>query len=411
MDVRGVIEIPKNTSGVFVRLWLAFFLQGMTPGFWMPALTNILKARGLESWVALVFIVPPLCAMISPLIGGALADQRVAADRLFAWTSLMGSVALLAAFGSLHAGWNTWWFVGLLGCYSLFSGPAWGLLTTIALTHLSNGEQKFPLVRLGATLGWMLAGVTTSYVLKADTSPIAGYASATTRLTVGVLSFFLPHTPPLGKGSSWKSRLGLDAFSLMKHRDHCVFFVVTAVYSIPLTAFYMYAPELLKTLGDQRSTATMTLAQLTEVAAMLLVGSVMLRYRVKTVLLWSLGLSVVRFGMSAYAGASGLIGWHIGGIMLHGMCYTFYFITAQVFLDRRVDPGMRGQAQGLLSLVTSGLGPLVGAMICGWLRRNCVSDDGQGWMDFWAILAGIIALCFGVFAMFYQGLGKRETEN
>ncbi|WP_325099571.1 MFS transporter [Luteolibacter yonseiensis] len=401
--MHGVTGTSTNGRGVFVRLWLVFFLQGMTPGFWMPALTNILKARGLEDWVALVFIVPPLCAVISPLIGGALADQRVAADRLFAWTSLIGSVALLAAFGTLHAGWNPWWFVALLGCYSLVSGPAWGLLTTIALTNLSEGERKFPLVRLGATLGWMLAGVTTSYVLKADTSPTAGYASAATRMTVGMLAFFLPHTPPLGKGSSWQSRLGLDAFSLMKHRDHCVFFVVTAIYSIPLTAFYMYAPELLKVLGDQRSTATMTLAQITEVAAMLLVGSVMMKFRVKTVLLWSLGLSVVRFGMSGYAGASGMIGWHIAGIMLHGMCYTFYFITAQVFLDRRVDPGMRGQAQGLLSLVTSGLGPLVGAVVCGWVRRHYVTADGHGWLDFWSILAGIIAVCFVVFAVFYRG--------
>ncbi len=393
-----------------MRLWIVFFLQGMTPGFWMPALTNILKAQGLGDWVAVVFIVPPLVAVISPLIGGALADQRVAADRLFGWTSLLGSVAMAAAFGSLHAGWNPWRFVALLGCYSLFSGPAWGLLTTIALTHLDEGERKFPLVRLGATLGWMAAGVITSYVLHADTSPIVGYASGMTRFAAGVMAFTLPHTPPLGKAVSWKSRLGLDAFKLMKHRDHCVFFIVTAVYSIPLSAFYMYAPELLKVLGDQRPTATMTLAQLTEIGAMLLVGSVMLRFRVKAVLLWSLGLSVVRFGMSAYAGASGLIGWHIGGIILHGMCYTFYFITAQVFLDRRVDPGMRGQAQGLLALVTSGLGPLLGAMTCGWLRNYWITADGRGWWEFWAILAGMIALCFAVFASCYQGLARQDSR-
>ena len=403
-------DISQPSHRVFRRLWIVFFLQGMTPGFWMPALTNILKAQGLGGWVALVFIVPPLVAMISPLIGGALADQRVAADRLFAWTSLMGSVALVAAFGSLHAGWNPWWFVTLLGCYSLVSGPGWGLVTTVALTHLDEGERTFPLVRLGATLGWMAAGVITSYVLRADTSPIVGYASGIARFAAGVMAFALPHTPPLGKAGSWKSRLGLDAFQLMKHRDHFVFFVVTAVYSIPLSAFYMYAPELLKALGDQHSTATMTLAQLTEIGAMLVVGSVMLRFRVKAVLLWSLGLSVVRFGMSAYAGASGLIGWHIGGIMLHGMCYTFYFITAQVFLDRRVEPGMRGQAQGLLALVTSGLGPLLGAMICGGLRNHWVTADGRGWMEFWSILAGVIALCFAVFAWFYQGLGRRETD-
>ncbi len=213
---------------VFGCLWLVFFLQGMTPGFWMPALTNILKAEGLEGWVALAFVVPPLCALISPLIGGALADQRVAADRLFVWSSLLSSVALFAAFAALDAAWNPWWFIGLLGCYSLFAGPAWGLLATIALTHLPSGERQFPLVRLGATLGWMAAGLITSWVLQADASPTAGYASAVTRAIGGFAAFLLPHTPPLGNGSSWKSRVGLGAFWGFKQRDQCGFFGGTA---------------------------------------------------------------------------------------------------------------------------------------------------------------------------------------
>jgi MFS family permease len=91
------------------------------------------------------------------------------------------------------------------------------------------------------------------------------------------------------------------------------------------------------------------------------------------------------------------------------MCYTFYFITAQVFLDRRVDPGMRGQAQGLLTLVSSGLGPLAGAAVCGWLRLHLVTADGRGWMEFWATLAGMIAVCFVIFAVCYRGLGKRPA--
>lgn len=106
-----------------------------------------------------------------------------------------------------------------------------------------------------------------------------------------------------------------------------------------------------------------------------------------------------------------MIGWHIGGIVLHGMCYTFYFITAQVFLDRRVDPGMRGQAQGLLAMVSGGLGPLAGALVCGWLRNTCMTVDGQGWMEFWAILAAMIALCFVGFGIFYKGLGKQSVSR
>jgi MFS family permease len=199
--------------------------------------------------------------------------------------------------------------------------------------------------------------------------------------------------------------LGFDAFGLLRQRDHAVFFGVTALFSVPLAAFYMYGPEFLKVLGDRHPTGTMTVAQVLEVGGMLLLGSLLTRYRVKTVLCWALGLSVLRYGLSAWAGVCGEVAWHIAGVALHGICYTFYFITAQVFLDRRVDPGLKGQAQGLLALVSGGLGPLAGAWVCGWLRGAVVGADGGGWDLFWAILAAMIGLCFIGFALLYRGRG------
>ena len=394
--------IHQKPRAAFWWICVAFFFQGMTPGFWLPPLTNILQAQELGAWVAAAFMVPPVCALVSPLIGGALADQRVAADRLYLWTSLAAGVFLLAAFGCLDAGLNPWWFLILLGAHAIFSGPSWGLLTTTALTHLPNVERQFPLVRVGATLGWMAAGAMTSYLLHADVSVKAGYAAGVARIVGAFLAIPLPYTPPLGKSSSWRSQLGLDAFQLLGQRDLCAFFTVTTLFSIPLTAFYMYAPELLKVLGSTHATATMAIAQFTEILGMLVLGRLMLCFRMKTVLLWALGLSVLRFGMSGYAGHSGLIAWHIGGIALHGICYTFYFITAPVFLDNRVDPGLRGQAQGLLGLVIAGIGPLLGAWVCGWLRDHVVTADGHGWLAFWSILAGMIALCFVILAVFYR---------
>jgi nucleoside transporter len=393
----------------FGILWTVFFLHGMTPGLWLPALTNILGAMGLKAWVPVVFVVAPVCALISPLVGGALADQRMAADRLFAWSSLVAAMFLYAAFQTLAAGWHPAWFVVLLGCYSLASAPSWGILATVSLTHLSHGERQFPLVRVGATIGWIVGGLVTSFILRADTSPVAGYASAGVRLLGGLAAFLLPRTPPLGlPGTSLRARLGLDAFSLMKQRDHFVFFVVTALFSIPLSAFYMYGPEFLKVLGDAHPTGTMTVAQGLEVVGMLALGSVMTRCRVKTVLSWALGLSVARYAMSSGAGVTGAIGWHITGIALHGLCYTFYFITAQVFLDRRVDPGLKGRAQGLLAMVSGGIGPLVGALVCGGLRQACVAADGSGWDWFWGILAAMIAVCLAIFVLFYRG---REPQT
>lgn len=395
-----------NPRWVFAAIWLVFFLQGMGPGMWMPALTNILGSMGLREWVPWAFIVSPVCALVSPLIGGALADQRVPANRLFVWSSVVAALGLLAAFRVLEAGWHPLWFLGFLGISSLAGGPAWGLLATISMTHLRHGERTFPLVRVGATIGWIAGGLITSHLLLSDTSVLCGYASACVRMAAAFAAMLLPLTLPLGRASSWKSRLGLDAFVLMKQRDHLVFFVVTALYSIPISALYMYAPELLKVLGDPRPTGTMTIAQVLEVVSMFALGAMMTRMRVKALLMWSLGLSVLRFALSATAGWTGMIGWHLGGIALHGMCYTFYFITAQIFLDRRVDPGMKGQAQGLLSMVSSGLGPLMGALVCGWLREHLVADGVHGWDAFWMTLSAMAALCFVIFGLLYRGRVK-----
>lgn len=402
-DDRNAVMDPR---WVFAVIWVVFFLQGMGMGLWTPALTNILGSMGLRDWVPWAFVVSPVCALVSPLIGGALADQRFSANRLFVWSSVIGAIGLFAAFHVLEAGWHPLWFLGFLGVSSLAGGPSWGLLAMVSMTHLRHGERSFPLVRVGATVGWIAGGLITSHLLRADTSVLSGYASAGVRFAMAGAALLLPLTLPLGRASSWKSRLGLDAFVLMKQRDHFVFFVVTALYSIPVTAIYMIAPEFLRVLGDPRPTGTMTIAQVLEVVSLIALGAMMTRLRVKTLLMCSLGLSVLRFAMSATAGWTGFIGWHLGGIALHGLCYTLYFITAQIFLDRRVDPGMRGQAQGLLAMVSSGIGPLLGALVCGWLREHLVADGVHGWDAFWMTLSAMAALCFVIFGLFYRGRVK-----
>jgi len=400
---RWLVENAAKGKGAFARLWLVFFFQGMAGGFWIPVLTNILKAEGYGSWVSIAFAVLPICSLVTPLVGGALADERVSAQRLFGWASLLAAVMVALAFGFLDWGLPPVWFIVGLAAYGLTSGPCWGLLANIGLSNLGNPEKQFPLVRLGATFGWVGAGFLTSYALNADSSPVAGYAAAVAHLCSGVIGLFLPDTPPLGRGKSWRSALGLGGFVLFKNRDHAVLFCVTGLFSIPLAAFYMFSPELLKALGDKSPSASMTIAQASEVVAMLVLGTMMLKYRLKTILLWALGLSVLRYGLSGYAGLTGAVGWHMLGIGLHGVCYTFYFVTVQVYMNRRVDPRLRGQAQGLLSLMTSGVGPLAGALFCGWLRVVCVDENGNGWQNFWWILAGVITVCWAIFGILYRG--------
>ena len=383
-----------------------FFLLGMSPGFYVPALTNILIARGLDSvWVQWAWLAGPVASLLSPVSVGALADNRFNAEKLFGWIGLLSAVLLASAFRVLEVGANPLWFVVLMFGSSLVAAPMWGMFSTIAMTHLAAGEREFPLVRLGGTLGWMAAGFATSLVLQADSSPLAGYAGAMTRFAGGLFAFTLPHTPPVGSSRLLRTLLGFDAFRLLRERDHAVFFATTALLSIPLVAFYMWTPAHLKAVGDTHASATMALGQVSEILGMLLMVALLGRFRVKTLLVFALGLSALRYGLFAWSGASGLkLGLWVG-VGLHGLCYTLYFITAQLFLDRRVPVGMRTQAQGLLSLFSNGVGSLLGTVLVRVLHDEMVVRGGGGWTGFWLVLGGMIAVLTVGFAIAYRGGG------
>ena len=224
----------KKNDWVYFRLCAMFFVLGMGPGFWMPGLTNIIKAAGWgNQWVALIFLIFPTASMITPLFSGALADQKVAAQKLAGWLCLAGTMTMVAAFWCLHHHLHPWYFVGLFFLTSVIGAPIWNLVITVALTHLPSPEQQFPKVRLWCTLGWILAGVMCSLVFHADASPLAGYVGAAFRLLLAAFIFILPHTPPRGVSRSWRSLMGFDAFR----------FDNTKGYSGEFTSMYIHATD------------------------------------------------------------------------------------------------------------------------------------------------------------------------
>ena len=399
----------RTVIAVLGGLWTVFFFLGMSPGYYTPALSNILASRGLGSeWVAYAFMASPLAALISPLIVGSIADNRFPAQKVFAVIGMVSGVLLAAAFAALERLNSPYLFLGLFAAASIVAAPMWSMLASISMVHLRSGEREFPVVRLGGTLGWMAAGVLTSFVLHFEGSPGAGYAAAVTRFVGAAIAFLLPNTPPMGNSRSIRTLLGLDAFRLLKERDHLVFFSVTALLSIPLAVFFMHTPMHLIALGNLKPSATMTIGQISEIAAMLLMSMVMTRFRVKTVLMIALGLSALRYAFFSVAGATANPAWLIAGISLHGLCYTLYFITGQLFLDRRVDPMMRTQAQGLLTLASNGVGSVIGIFFGKFLYDFTVVQQHGGWTTYWWVQAALTALCLPVMAIFYQGVAVKK---
>jgi MFS family permease len=394
----GQGAIPVRERAVMLRLCAMFFMMGMGPGMWIPGLTNIIIATGWgHEWVTLAFLIIPVASMLSPLLSGALADQKVAAQKLAGWISILGTLGLSAAFYVLRADVSPWWFVGLFFVTSVVSAPLWNLVITVAMTHLPEPERQFPQVRLWCTLGWILGGWVASLVLRADASPLAGYAGAVCRLVLAGLLFLSPDTPPRGVATSWRSLCGFDAFRLLRARDVRVLLIATALLSMPLVSFYMHVPDHLRELGDARPTFTMSFGQWSEVAAMVVTGWLMMRYPLKRLLLVGFGCCVLRFVIFAIAGQEQSQWWMGAGISIHGICYTLFFVTGQIFLDRRVEPGMRGQMQGLLGWMTNGIGSLLGTLGLHWLHQGTVERSGD-WGLYWWVLAGFTLLCMGWFA-------------
>jgi len=388
------------------RYWIAvvFCLLAAAPGSWVPVLSNVLKARGWDSTITWAFLIPPIAGMISPLVFGARADQRIAAEKLLGIIITAGSIFLYLAFLALEKASSPWLFLVLLMCNALIAAPGWALLTTIALTSLETEKRSFGLYRVWGTIGWVLAGLTVSG-LHLDLSPEVGKVAAGVRVLAGMCCFLLPHTPPLGVATrGLRSALGLDALSILRDPDHRVYIITTFLLSVPLAAFYMHTPIHLKELGMERVARGMTLGQVTETAALLVMGLLIARMRLKWLFTLAIACGVARYGLFAVGGTSPHLGWILGGVALHGLCYTFFFETGRVFLSRRVDPGLRAQVQALLTFVSFGMGSLVGTLVCGALYDFMVEAHHGGWAGYWGLLAGMCVAAGLYFLLGYKGM-------
>ncbi|MEY2429647.1 MAG: hypothetical protein QOJ40_2532 [Verrucomicrobiota bacterium] len=386
----------------YSELVALFFIQGAALGMWFVPLSTVLDAHGLGAVKPFAFAASALAAFISPLFFGAMADRHASPVKVLRGLALATATTMALASTAIKLGWNPWLVLAIIQMHALCASPMFSLASSIAFARLADAKMEFGPLRAMATFGWM-AGCWLVSALGADASSLAGYAGAMMWLLVAAVTFFVPSLEKvkLAGHVSWHERLGLDALTLLKNRDHRVVFITTALFCIPMCAFYPYAPVHLRALGFGHTSAWMTLGQVTEITSMLSLGMLLIRWRLKWIFACGLGFGVLRFGLSAISTKAGLL----TGILLHGCSYTLVFITAQIYLDQRVDPAWRARSQALMTLMNSGMGNLLGYLGTGWWFSACTNPLGTRWRQFWGGLALAVILVLIHFLISYRGQG------
>jgi nucleoside transporter len=386
-----------------IRLSLMMFLNYVIWGSWYVTLgaylTINLKFTGTQTGA--VFGTTAVACMISPFFVGLIADRFFASERVVAALHLAGAVLLYlvtkaTSFGSVYA---------LMLIYCLCYFPTIALTNSLTLQHLEDTGRDFPLIRVFGTLGWIAIGVTIGR-LGVETSTVPFLLAAGASVVVSIFSLTLPHTPPPSKGQSVTMRriLGLDALVMLKRVSFAVFAVASILACIPLTFYFSFTNAYLNELHVHNAAGKMALGQASEVVMMLLMPFILRRVTVRTILIMGLLAWSVRYMLLAYGNPSSGIWMFYVAILLHGICYDFFFMTGQLYTDQEAPANLRSAAQGLITFLTYGVGMLIGSLISGrtvdYFTRTVGTVVTRDWRAFWttsALSASIILLLITIF--------------
>jgi nucleoside transporter len=386
------------------------FLQYAIWGAWYVTVGNYMSANGMSSTIHWAYTVSPIAAIVSPFFLGMIADRFFATEKVLGILHLIGGIALLISpFFVESESASATFFILLLLLHMLSYMPTVGLTNTLAFTHLDNQEKEFPIIRVFGTLGWIAAGIFVSKVLGADETSLPLKVAGIASLIMGMFSFTLPHTPPPAKGekTSFRKIIGIDAIKKLSTRPFIVFMISSFLISIPLALYYAYAPVFVHESGIENPAFVMSFGQMSEVIFILIMPLLLPRFGIKKTLLIGMGAWALRYVLFA-AGADDATVWMIlTGIILHGICYDFFFVAGFIYVDKTAPKEIRGQAQGFIILATYGLGMLIGSQVAGVLFNNLISGSSLAeWQNFW-----IVPAIFATAVMLFFGFMFNEKKN
>ncbi|MBX3402271.1 MAG: MFS transporter [Phycisphaeraceae bacterium] len=418
-------------AALFPRLSVMMFLQFFVWGSWYVSMTGWMNAAGLGPLVGWAYTVGPIAAIVSPFFVGMIADRFFPTQIVLAVLHVLGGAVMLAvptaaiAAGPATEASFTHPYILLLLAHMLCYMPTLALTNSLSFSHLASAPRSFPLIRVFGTIGWIAGNIAVAgslaqwgasgltWIADGDKSPAQFYIAGAAGIVLGLYCLTLPHTPAPARGKSISARevLGLDSLKLLSRPSYAVFIACSLLLCIPLAGYYAFARTYVDQTGFQNATLTMSYGQMAEIVFMVLMPAFFVRLGVKWMLAAGMLAWVVRYGLFGAAAHDHVMWMVLLGVVLHGICYDFFFVTGFIYVDRVAPPAMRAQAQGFLVLVTQGLGLGIGAQLFGGLVGNYTTGPEGAkvtdWQSVWYIAAAFaLAVLLLFIALFRERVGE-----
>jgi len=410
------VSSAATSSGSVTRtkLSIMMFLQYFVYGAWYVTagtyLTETLKFSG--SRVGLAYGAMGIAAMISPFFIGMIADRFFSSERVMAVLLVVGA-ALLWWVSTIH---EFGAFYVILIAYALTYMPTLALANSISFDHIPDPARDFPKIRVLGTIGWIVAGIVIGKMgIEASAMPMR--IAAVASLVYGVFALTLPHTPPHAAGQPVKFRdvIGLDALALMKDRSFLIFVIGSFLLVIPLQFYYTFTNAFLNEIGVTAAATKMTLGQASELGFMLLMPWFLSRWGIRWIMLLGMAAWAVRYAFFAYGNAHAGMWMLYAGILIHGVCYDFFFVSGQIYVDQQATLKIRAAAQGFIAFVTLGIGNVIGSWASGVVVEAYQHTGASGvithdWRTIWLVPAIGALVVLVLFAVLFKPKTAPDAE-
>jgi len=396
-----------------MRLSLMMFVQYFIWGAWWVPFASYMAKNGFGPFIGEVYATQGYAAILAPLFIGAIADRFFPAEKVMGVLHLCGAAAL-AYVSTLGASADPKTVVlAALACWVCYM-PTLPLSTTIAFNAVKDTAKDFPAVRVFGTIGWIVAGLAVG-LSRLEQTNVPILMSAAASAFYGLYSFTLPKTPPRAERQpiNLVRILGLDALK-GGGPVFIIFIVASLLTTIPLAFYYAYTNTFLIESGVDRAAAIMTLGQMSEAGFLLLMPFLFIRMGIKWVMVvgmvsWALRYALFAFGVTSLGPVMPAL---LLGILLHGVCYDFFFVAGQIFVDRTFTSETRARAQSFLALITLGVGMAIGSLFGNAVYvANTNSATSHDWKTIWLIPAGMAIVTAVIFAICFREKKKIDIDT